>query len=675
MALDAQAIVAPAPAQDEPDVIEVIGIRSGSTQKIDRRTYRVQQTPHSAQKDGAQLLRELPAVTITSDGGVALLGSGDVHIYVNGRPYQGDASRYLRTLHGSDIERVEVITNPSAQYSAEGTGGIINLLLRHKPGEGVSGNASTEASSLGHGAADATIKLKRGKWTYEAEAQGGAGRTGNSPYERRRSVEAAIGSTPIVDDERGRQSSHDAFVAAYGKLTYDLDSRTNVSARIDGGGNRDNTITTADFAGLTSGFQSFTERQRKTHANSFMAAQLNVDHRGKKEGDTLTAEVDIFGHPMSHDTSSATFSNRGVLSTDRREGLFGVLAQVDWQHVIGREILSIGGTLRHREQNEQYRVIDDGPVGGNGINAIDQYRAVDDVIAVYATFQQPIGSWTMMPGLRVEAHSRTISSPGAPDIKLDHAQAFPTFHVEHRFGKTLDLTLSYSKRIDRPDVEKLRPYRQVEDVLTSVQGNPRLEDQSTDAFELNLHYRNKAVEAGLIVYDRETSKLWSRAYRVVDGVSVYSFVNAGHRRNLGAEFDFGMPIVKHVKLNASVNLFDERAPVDTGAGVTTLGSFRYTTNATLEWNRADRGEIPGDVAQLQWTYNSPSRQFQLRNLSSGWVSPSYTHNFSRAISLTGTMTYATNNRHRLLAPLVQDYYEQRSPIEFKLKLVKTLGGR
>src|SRR2546423_1697418 len=108
MALDAQAIVVPAPAQDEPDIIEVIGIRSGSTQKIDGRTYRIQQPPHSAKKDGPHLLGKLPAVTITSEGGVTLLGSGDVHIYVNGRPYQGDASRYLRTLHGSDIERVEV---------------------------------------------------------------------------------------------------------------------------------------------------------------------------------------------------------------------------------------------------------------------------------------------------------------------------------------------------------------------------------------------------------------------------------------------------------------------------------------------------------------------------------------------------------------------------------------
>jgi hypothetical protein len=350
-----------------------------------------------------------------------------------------------------------------------------------------------------------------------------------------------------------------------------------------------------------------------------------------------------------------------------------VQAQVDWQHVMGREILSVGGTVRHREQNEQYRVTDDGSHGGDGIDAVDQYRALDDAIAVYATFQQPIGSWTMMPGLRVEAHSRTISSPGAPDIKLDRIQAFPTFHVEHRFGKALDLTLSYSKRIDRPDVEKLRPYRQVENVLTSIQGNPHLEDQTTDAYEVNLHYRDKAVEAGLIVYDRETSRLWSTAYTVIDSVSVYSFVNAGRRRNLGAEFNLGTPIVKHVKLNASVNLFDERAPIDTGAGVRTLGSFRYTTNATLEWDRPDRGGIPGDVAQLQWQYNSPSRQFQMRDLASAWLSPSYTHNFSRTISLTGTMTYATDNRHRLLAPLVQEYYEQRSPTEFRLKLTKTFG--
>jgi outer membrane receptor for ferrienterochelin and colicin len=220
----------------------------------------------------------------------------------------------------------------------------------------------------------------------------------------------------------------------------------------------------------------------------------------------------------------------------------------------------------------------------------------------------------------------------------------------------------------------LRPYRSVEDVVTIFQGNPRLKDQSIDAYEINLHYRRNKLDAGVILYDRETRQLWSKSYTVnADGVSVYTYVNAGSSRDSGAEFDLSAPIVRRVKANVTVNLFDQRAPVDTFVGSRSESRFRYTTTGTLEWDGADRGKIPGDIAQLQWTYYGPSRQFQFHDFAWNDVSLSYTHSFSRTLSLSGTFHYRGPNRHQLLAPMVQeDFAEHRRP-EFKLKLLKTFG--
>lgn len=162
--------VAAVVAEDTTDVIEVIGARTKETLKIDRRTYQVRETPHSAQKNAVQLLRGLPAVTITPDDRILVLGSGITRIYVDGRPYIGDASQYLRTVHGSDIERIEVITNPSAQFSSEGAGGVINLVLRKTQVEGISGNASLEESSYGYVLADTTLNYKQGDWTYQLKS-------------------------------------------------------------------------------------------------------------------------------------------------------------------------------------------------------------------------------------------------------------------------------------------------------------------------------------------------------------------------------------------------------------------------------------------------------------------------------------------------------------------------
>ena len=168
---DPPAIVA-APSDENPlDVIEVVATRPGQAQKIDRRTYRVKQNPQSAQFNGIQLLRGLPAVIITPDDQILLLGAAGVTILVDERPVFGDPIQYLRTLHGSDIERIEVMTNPSAQYAA-GTGGVINIVLRKKQEDGVSGSANAEGSSRGRIEGGATIKKKQGKWTYELRRQG-----------------------------------------------------------------------------------------------------------------------------------------------------------------------------------------------------------------------------------------------------------------------------------------------------------------------------------------------------------------------------------------------------------------------------------------------------------------------------------------------------------------------
>ena len=211
--------------------------------------------------------------------------------------------------------------------------------------------------------------------------------------------------------------------------------------------------------------------------------------------------------------------------------------------------------------------------------------------------------------------------------------------------------------------------------MNAKQGNPHLRNQSTDAYEINLHYHRGKLDAGVLVYDRETSDLWSTAYTVVNGINVFRQVNAGHSRDTGAQIDLGTPIVGRFKISASVNLFDQRIPVDAVEGARFDERFRFTTNTTLEWDGRDRGDRPGDVAQLQWMYNSPYRSFDLRYAYWNWLSLSYTHSFSRTFSATGTVSYQSLNRHRLDAPLVQEDYAVRRPMEFKLKLLKTFGKR
>jgi outer membrane receptor for ferrienterochelin and colicin len=672
-AADPPAAVVQAEPTDQSDVIEVIGQRADQALKIDRRTYQVQQTPHSQQMDAVQLLRGLPAVTVSPDDDISLLGSSNVRIFVDGRPYQGNATQYLRTLHGGDIERIEIITNPSAQYAAEGTGGIINFVLRKKEGEGVSGTLSGELSTPRNGTADASIKYKHGHWTYELSGAVDHG-VRRSTYHKRRSVEERPGGPATINTEDGGGPSRDTSGYASGKVSYEIDPKTSVSAKVTGVDFGSTSINNARFRGVTPDFESFTGRQDYRSSGSWLFGELAFDRKGAKEGENLTASLQIGKNWRQRETNHSSFSNAGTLFTRRLKGFSDTTAKVDWQHPIGKgEILSLGGTWDRSTIGEHYRFESSG-TGLTGFTTADQFNAVDDQLSAYMTFQQPIGDWTVMPGIRIERDSRRISSPGHPEVKIGRTDLFPTLHMDHRLSKSLDLTLSYSKRIDRPPLNELRPYAIVQDVLTVKLGNPHLKDQSTDAYEINLHYHRKTIDAGLVLYDRETSDLFTSDYSAIDGINISMLVNAGRRRDVGAEIDVSTPILKRVKLNASVNLFDERTPIRGIAGRTSDERFRYTTNTTIQWTGPDRGKRPGDVAQLQWNYYSPDVDFEIHSFAWNWLSLSYTHSFTHTVSLTGTLNYVTGIGHRLEAPLVQEYFAEHRPPMFKVKLLKTFGN-
>ena len=460
-------------ADDPSDVIEVVGTRANQSFKIDRRTYRVQQTPHSAQKDAVQLMRGLPAVSLTPDDQIMLLGSGNAKVFVDGRPYSGNSREYLRTLHGSDIERIEIITNPSAQYLSEGTAGIVNFVLRKKTGDGATGNASVEASSYRRILADSTIKYKHGRGTYELQGGGNVGALSRSTYHKRRSVEAVLVGPATVNTEDGGRVYEGTVGRLSAKVSYDVDPKTTVSAKLGGGGGHDNFTTDAAFRGLTSNFASFSEHQRLDSVADYFTGDFTLDHKGTKEGETINTAAQFYWSPKFRDITDTHASNASNFSFAQLNRSFTGHSQIDWTHPLRKDrILTLGGSWDITEKEQQYRFSSLGSDGSLGANTQDQYNARTSTIAGYATFQQPVGRWAVVPGLRIEQSSRHIASPRLPDVATLRTNVFPTLHVKHTFKKQFDLTLSYSKRIDRVPLEYLRPYSAVEDVVTIFHGNP-----------------------------------------------------------------------------------------------------------------------------------------------------------------------------------------------------------
>jgi outer membrane receptor for ferrienterochelin and colicin len=443
------AVVAPSEASDQSDVIEIVGTRAKEALKIDRRTYQVQQNPHSAQKDTLQLLRGLPAVTITPDDQINLLGAANVKILIDGHETRTD----LRSLHGSDIDRIEIITNPSAQYSAEGTGGIINIVLRKKQGEGWSGNGSLEASTYGRMRPDATAKYKKGKWTYEIASGGGAGAWGHSTYRKLRSVEAVEGGPAMVNREEGGGPARDYGGNLRLKASYELDSKTNVSAEAIGGGETYNSINRARFIGVTPDFQSFSQRQKESGDAVYLIGILALDHKGSRDGETLKASSTTFGNPNSRQTTAAELSDGTSFRSDRRVDTFFSQNKIDWQHPIGKmQILSLGGEWELQKLSQHYRFTSPDAVFGPDI--FDTFSGTQSTISAYTTFQQSIGSWTVIAGRSNGAEQQANLEPRIAGRQDRAHRPFPhasrRTSVRQELGPDAQLQQAHRPSADRP---------------------------------------------------------------------------------------------------------------------------------------------------------------------------------------------------------------------------------
>jgi outer membrane receptor protein involved in Fe transport len=533
-AYDQPSVAAAAQVAIQPDVIEVIGHRSGQALKIDMRTYRIEQNPDAAQKDAVQLLRGVPAVTISPEDDVQLLGSTNVMIMIDGRPIHGDPARLLRTLHGTDLDRIEIITNPSAQYSAEGTGGIINFVLRKKETNGLTGSISTEASSAGSGTLSGSTKVKHGKWTYEFEMDANAGRFSRFEYDELRKTERDSGGDATIDHETGSGSDIFNSVFVQPKITYDLDAKTSIALQGFGGEFGSSSSNHYDYSGVTADFHSFSDDQRSADWGRLWGAQFIFDRKGAAEGETLKATATISAAPGEH-IENDVVSGGDSLSIRRRERDRTIQSKIDWDQPIGKAgILSLGAAWTDMETSRRYgfdTAQGDLRLGPASLNKFDGRIYT---FSAYATYQQQFGSWTFLPGLRAESSDRRISSASGESFNMNRTDLFPTLHIEHPFGKTIDLTLSYSRRIDRPGIEKLSPFRVVQGVLSVFEGNPKLRDESTDTYELNLHYHGPKFDAGLIVYDRIMSRLWSRSYSVTpERATLSTWVNSGTRLDRG----------------------------------------------------------------------------------------------------------------------------------------------
>ncbi len=519
---------------------------------IDRKSYSLATDLH-AQAGGAitDALRNLPSVEVDVQGNVSLRGDPNVTILIDGKPsslLQGDnKAQALQSMSADSIERVEVITNPSAEFRADGTGGVINLISKKARGVGLTGSLRLVAGDGDRYVAGLSGGYNSPKLNLTGEI-GARQDTGENEVTDDRLQRTTV-SAPFVSIDQ-QQTTDIIADALYGRASadYDLKPRTRIGA--EGHVNYtffrvDNPTAFDETDPVTGGPISFerqlTVQQKRASAGASVNLRQKLAHDGQFVA-SLSAEEIIdprvrFGRtfdlspaaPESVDEQRLDYHlHRYELKGDLTQPI-GDLSKLK----AGFDVEVLSNDYRNRGflgPSEALLAPD------AALTNLFLFRQT--ISAAYATYEKPIGDLTVLAGLRVEdvrMHLDQVTR-GETD-ENDYLRAYPTLHLGWKLSDSQTLTASYSHRVQRPDPLAFNSFRFLLDPLDFRAGNPHLKPMQAQSYEVGYEHREGgALFMATLFYRNNKDAAWEVTEDLGGGVSLNRQENIARSQFAGVEF-------------------------------------------------------------------------------------------------------------------------------------------
>lgn len=645
----------PAQAQssddEETEVEEVVvnAVRPDVLSQADRLSYNVANDLQAQTGSVADVLRNVPGVEVDLQGNVSLRGDGNVTILIDGRPSAmfsgGSRADALQAMPGGTIERVEVITNPSAAFSPEGSGGIINLVTKKTPQAARAVQSGTLRLGYGgDGRYNGSVSGSRRDGAFTIAGDLGLRRQeGLSESSRDR---FRPGPTPADERiEQNRGSNDGRFDSTNARLSadYDLNDRDRISGELgwrefEVGGEGVETFTRTDGNGVVldayardgssafgnDGFNGRTSWRRKFDGDLH---ELVVDFEFSQfENERLTeAFTDYTAGP------AADFAERiGGSSTSDEWGL-----KADYTRPMGeRTNLKIGYELDVEEdvfENFGFRgssFASLAPVA----NLNSEFRYDETIHAAYLTHDRPFGDLDVQFGLRLEQVEFEIDQVTQNvQASRDYFRAYPTLNFGYQLTDSQRLRGGYSRRISRPQPQDLNPFTTYIDVQNLRRGNPDLDPEITDSFELGWQWRRGRSFYGVTAFYRDSSGgVTDVVQDLGNGVVLTTRENLGEAKRTGVEFIANGQLPGGFSYNASGTVLHNDIFVPGVAGSDRSGTTA-SVRASINWQPTET-----DFFQVNGFYNGEQLQAQGYREPFGVLNVGYRRKLSDDLSLTFT---------------------------------------
>ncbi len=606
----------PSAAQSAPTPLEAVTVTAHaptSRSTIDSRSYSLGADLKTGTGSLADVLRDVPSVAVDIEGNVSLRGDSDVTILVDGKPsalFTGPGrAQAIQGLSADQFERVEVLTNPSAGQTAEGSAGIINLISKRPPKGGgapsASGTLKAEVGSGDRFDVGASGSYAAGKLSLTGGAdfrRGGFSRTIGTRYGLPDPVTGALDPAEQVQRQRDRED--DLTVNA--SLGYDLDPLDHLDASVTAETGREVlNQTSAYHTAATSGPLALAYLAPGFNHNVYASTSESVGLTRTLPGDghNLSVKLSVSqGHAVERNVADYgyTIPARPDLYQDftHTEAFPQLDLKIDYKATLPNKAkLTLGYEGEFVWEAATNRGVEgvSAAVATADAAVAEHFKFDQQVHALYATYEQAFGKLTVQPGLRVEETTLQTDLVTTGEAgRQSYFEAFPSLHLDYALDDTSDIKASYGRRIQRPGLNRLDPFR-IENTPTLYSaGNPDLRPAIIQSWELGYEYRRKTTDVQATLFYRDKSDVFTMVQTDIgDNVLLSTSANIGHVRDAGLELVLNRDLLRHLSLNASAEF--RRSEVD--AGNLGIGDVRTAYvkagRATLNWRAGS-----DDVVQL-----------------------------------------------------------------------------
>jgi outer membrane receptor protein involved in Fe transport len=598
------------PSSTALNEVVVIGNGNQIEYKIDKKVVNISQNIIASGGTVVDALQNTPSVQADVEGNLTLRGSSNFTVLIDGKPSVVQGSEALQQIPAGMVQNVEIITNPSAKYDAEGSAGIINVIMKKQKVKGFNGSISLSAGTNRKFNENINLNYKYDNWNFSlgADYQDMAFKMQNES-ERQYYSEGVLYKDQMIN---GSGQFNRGGKGIRGGIEYAIDSKSSISISGRYGDRKFNRPMTAlyqDYFPLTDQYIYYRSinsgRSQDEFYNLNLDYNINLNDKGRQfsasayysggtENDPSLTEqdtTDMAGNILSR------YTQRVAEIGDENEFRF----KADYVHPFNDKTKFEAGLQTQIDKTTaNHRIFQ------NEIENMGQLDALDfdqNINAAYTTFSSTTKLFDYQVGLRAENENRQVTQVNTnQDTTVNRIDLFPTIHLSRKLPWDLQLQVSYTRRISRPRQWNLSPLKRYMDPQNVRVGNPGLLPEFTDAYELNIQKKlNEQSFVSLEGFYRKTNNPIQQITNIIDGINYMTVSNLGKDESTGGEMMLNLGITKWWTLNGSGSLYNYKLTGDMDMGMQT----RSSTNWNLRANSLLRFKT-GTTIQLNYMYNAPT---------------------------------------------------------------------